>query len=75
MDKEKNYEELKKAINEVLGLGEAIGEITFMRILEAMPEDHSYDVYGFTGQEQEKITPSGRSIGVKEIGRQEKCVG
>lgn len=51
MNKEKNYEELKKAINEVLGLGEAIGEITFLRILEAMPEDHSYDVYGFTRQE------------------------
>lgn len=51
MNKEKNYEELKKAINEVLGLGEAITEITFMRILEAMPEDHSYDVYGFTRQE------------------------
>lgn len=51
MDKEKNYEELKKAINEVLGLGEAITEITLVRILEAMPSDHSYDVYGFTRQE------------------------
>ncbi len=51
MNKEKNYLELQEAVIKTLGLGAALGEMTFQRILEKMPEDHSYDVYGFTKPE------------------------
>jgi hypothetical protein len=58
MNKEKNYRELQEAVKKFLGLGDALAEITFERILEAMPEDHSYEVYGFTKGKQENFTPS-----------------
>lgn len=58
MNQEKNYRELQEAVKKFLGLGDALAEITFERILEAMPEDHSYEVYGFTKGKQENFTPS-----------------
>ena len=47
MNKEKNYQELQEAIKKVLGLGDALAEITFKEVLKAMPQDHSYEVYGY----------------------------
>lgn len=47
MNKEKNYQELQEAIKKVLGMGDALGEITFKEILKEMPQDHSYEVYGY----------------------------
>ena len=43
-----NYNELKQAVIRALDLGEAFGDIFFEKILEEMPKDHSYDVYGIT---------------------------
>ena len=45
-----NYNELKQAVIRALDLGEEFGAIFFEKILKEMPEDHSYDVYGFTKQ-------------------------
>lgn len=62
MNQEKNYRELQEAVKKFLGLGDALAEITFERILEAMPEDHSYEVYGFTKGKQENFTPSDQPL-------------
>ena len=43
-----NYNELKQAVIRALDLGEAFGDIFFEKILKEMPQDHSYEVYGFT---------------------------
>lgn len=51
IDKKKNYDELEKAVINAFGFGEGIGTIAFRKILEEMPKDHSYDVYGFAGWE------------------------
>lgn len=46
-----NYNELKQAVIRALDLGEALGEITFEKILKEMPQDHSLNVYGYTCEE------------------------
>ena len=43
-----NYNELKQAVIRALDLGEAFGDVFFEKILKEMPQDHSYEVYGFT---------------------------
>lgn len=45
-----NYNELRQAVIRALDLGEAFGDIFFEKILKEMPEDHLYEVYGFTKQ-------------------------
>lgn len=57
-----NYNELKQAVIRALDLGEAFGDIFFEKILKEMPQDHSYEVYGFTKGKYENFTPSDQQL-------------